>query len=275
VGELDERAFEDAIEDDLDEALTLLADLTGATDERLRSLAQALAGRVLVDVARTGVARRRGVGRLRLVGAARQDGDVDLDASLDAIAAARSEGRSAGLDDLTVTAWERPDTALCLLVDRSGSMKGDRLAAAAIGAAALLYRHGHDCSVVAFASTAIVVKSQDETRDADDVVTDLLRLRGHGVTDLGLALRTARAQLGRSRAGRRITLLLSDARSTTGKDPLDDASALAALGELAIIAPDGDTADAEALAAAVGGRCVALAGPSTVPEAIAQALLES
>src|SRR5690606_22756904 len=36
VGELDEDAFRELAEDDLDAALTLLADLTGATDERLR-----------------------------------------------------------------------------------------------------------------------------------------------------------------------------------------------------------------------------------------------
>lgn len=260
------------MDEDLDAALTLLADLTGATDERLRELARTLAGRVLVNVARTGVARRRGVGRIRPVRATRAAGDVDLDASLDDIVAARAALRPVTADDLTVEAWARPDTALCLLVDRSGSMTGDRLAAAAIAAAAVLYRHGHDCSVVAFAGTAIVVKAQDERREADEVVSDLLRLRGHGVTDLGLALRTARSQLDRSRAGRRITLLLSDARSTTGDEPTADAAALVALGDLAVIAPDGDTADAEALANSVGGRWVALSGPSAIPDAIATAL---
>ena len=275
MGELDESAFEELMADDLDEALTMLADMSGATDERLREMARALAGRVLVDLARTGVARRRGVGRMRPQRASLAEGDVDLDASLEGIVAARRDGRPPALDDLTVRAWSRPDTALCLLVDRSGSMRGDRLAAAAIAAAAVLYRQGHDCSVVAFAKEAIVVKAQDEHRTADDVVGDLLRLRGHGVTDLGLALRTAAAQLDRSRAGRRVTLLLSDARSTSGAEPLPDAAALAAIGELAVIAPEGDTADAEQLAGAVGGRCVALSGPSAVPEAIATALLQS
>lgn len=274
VGELDERALGRALDDDLDGALTMLADMAGATDERLRRLAQALAGRVVIDLARTGVARNRGIGRLRAVrGIA--DGDVDLDASLDAIARARAERRPVTVDDLVVTAWERPDTALCLLVDRSGSMRGDRLAAAAIAAAAVLFRHGHDCSVVAFSGTAIVVKAQDERRDADEVVSDLLRLRGHGVTDVGLALRAARGQLERSRAGRRVTLLLSDARSTSGDGPVPDAAALVGIGDFAVIAPAGDTVDAEALATAVGGRCVPLDGPAGVPDAIAAALLES
>ncbi|MFN8052434.1 MAG: vWA domain-containing protein [Acidimicrobiales bacterium] len=263
------------MEDDLDGALTMLADMTGATDEGLRALARTLAGRVVVDLARTGAAHRRGVGRMRTARAAVAEGDVDVDASLERIASARGEGRPVALDDLTVRSWARPDTALCLVVDRSGSMRGDRLAAAAIAAAAVLYRQGHDCSVIAFSDRAVVVKAQDETRSADEVVGDLLRLRGHGVTDLGLALRAAASQLSRSRAGRRITLLLSDARSTKGAHPLPDASELAALGELAIIAPAGDTADAEDLATKVGGRWVPLAGPSQIPDAVAQALLQS
>ena len=260
------------MDDDLDGALTLLASLTGATDERLRDLARRLAGRVIVDLARTGVSRRRGVGRIEAQPAHRAEGDLDLDASLDAIVSARSTRRPLGRDDLTVRAWSRPDTALCLLVDRSGSMTGERLATAAVAAASVLYRHGSDCSVVAFGDRAMVLKAQDHERTADDVIGDLLRLRGHGVTDLGLALRTARAQLDRSRAGRKIAILLSDCRVTTGGDATSDA---AALDELAIIAPDGDTADADALAAAVGATCVPLAGPSAVPDAIAAALAES
>ena len=61
---LDEAAFDDALADDPDETLALLADLTGATDEGLRMLARRLAGRVVVDLARTGehiVAVRQGL----------------------------------------------------------------------------------------------------------------------------------------------------------------------------------------------------------------------
>jgi Mg-chelatase subunit ChlD len=160
--------------------------------------------------------------------------------------------------------------ALCLLVDRSGSMLGERLAAAAVAAAAVAYRNAEDCSVVAFSDEAIVLKSQDVPRSADELVGDLLRLRGHGTTDVGLALRTALGQLSRSTAGRRVAVLLSDCRPTTGGDPTADA---ARLDELAIIAPAEDLADARALADAVGARCVGLDGPAHVPEAIAAALL--
>jgi Mg-chelatase subunit ChlD len=269
VGVVDEDAFAELLEADADDALGLLAAMTGATDERLRELARTLAGRILVDVARTGAARSRGVGRLVRHRAAVTAGDVDLDASLDEVIAARAGRRPPTLDELVVSGWRRPDTALCLLVDRSGSMQGERLAAAAIAAAAVTYRQGADCSIVAFSDEAIVLSSQGEHRADDELVGDLLRLRGHGTTDVGLALRVARDQLGRSRAGRRVALLLSDCRVTTGGDPIPHATGI---DEIAIVAPADDRADADALAAALGARCVGLSGPSGVPDALAAAL---
>jgi Mg-chelatase subunit ChlD len=268
VGVLDEDAFAEAMDADPDDALAMLADLTGATDEGLRRLARRLAGRVMVDLGRIGPERRRGVGRLRRVPLREADGDVDLDASLDAIAAVRSGGDGAA--DLRVQAWQRPSTAVCLLVDRSGSMAGDRLAAAAVAAASVLFRAPLDCSVVAFAEDAVVLKAQDEVRSPDEVVGDLLRLRGFGVTDVGQALRAAAGQLARSTAGRRITLLMSDCRATSGGDPLPH---VAGAHELAILAPQGDTADAEAFADALGARWTELAGPTSVPDAISTVLL--
>ncbi|MGI9578274.1 MAG: hypothetical protein ACR2OH_08760, partial [Microthrixaceae bacterium] len=94
-------------------------------------------------------------------------------------------------------------------------------------------------------------------------------LRGFGITDVGLALRTAARQLGRSTAGRRIAVLMSDCRATTGGDPLPHA---AGIDELVVLAPEGDTADAEALADALGARWSTLAGPSDVPAALDRVL---
>lgn len=266
LGQLDEAAFDELMEDDPDEALALLADMSGATDEGLRTLARQLAGRLMVDVARQGLAGHRSVGRLRRRPLDRAGGDIDLDASLDELVAARQGGRPVDAAALVAAAWSRPDTAVCLLVDRSGSMRGERLAAAALAAAAVTLRAPADCSVVAFAHDAIVLSSQGQARPAEDVVTDLLRLRGVGVTDLGLAMRTAATQLARSSAARRLTVLLSDCRATAGGDASADA---AALDELAIVAPAGDAEDAAHFAEVIGVRCTTIAGPSTVADALA------
>ena len=265
---LDEEAFDDALRDDPDEALTLLADLVGATDEKLRDLARAMAGRVVVDLVRTGAPRRRGIGRLRHR-PADLGGELDVERSLDAIAAARARGETPALDELQAREWSRPDVALCVLLDRSGSMEGRRLATAAVAAAAAYWRAPADTSVVAFDEDAVVIASQGAVRDPEDVVSDVLRLRGHGTTDLAFAFRAAATQLERSTATRRVTILLSDGRETAGGDPV---AAAAALDELLIVAPADDADQARALAQRTGARVVTVAGPSRVAEALLEAL---
>ncbi|MFM7069061.1 MAG: VWA domain-containing protein, partial [Actinomycetes bacterium] len=269
VGVIDPDALSEFLEDDPDAALALLADMVSATDDQLRAMARAQAGRVMVDAARTGPQRQRGVGKLRRAPLESHQGDVDLDASLDELVRSRRSNSAPNPAEVTVTTWARPEVALCLLVDRSGSMAGDRLAAAAVAAAAVMFRAPNDVSVVAFAEDAVVVCAQDERRSPEDVVSDLLRLRGFGVTDVGLALRVAATQLGRSGAGRRIAVLLSDCRATTGGEPLRH---LTGVDELVVLAPEGDTADAEALADAIGARWTAVGGPSSVAEALQRVL---
>lgn len=269
VGQLDENAFDEAMRDNPDEALALLADLTGATDEKLRELARRLAGRIMVDVARKGRPRPRRIGKMSRRPYRADGGEIDLDASLEPIAIARGTNSGVDPEDLVVRDWARPGTALCLLVDRSGSMTGRPLATAAVAAAAVATRAGTDYSVVAFASDAVVAKSQDVVRSTERVVTDLLTLRGFGTTDLALALRTAQAQLARSGAGRRIVVLLSDCRATV---PGDLYGAARGLEELVILAPEGDSSDAETFAAATGARLATVAGPTDIPSALERVL---
>ena len=150
---------------------------------------------------------------------------------------------------LRVRGWVRPGTALCLLVDRSGSMGGKPLATAAIAAAAVASRGAADYSVLAFGKDVVVAKAQDADKGADRVVGDLLALRGFGTTDVAGALQTAAAQLGRSRAARKVAVLLSDCRATVDGDPV---AAARGLDELVVIAPEEDSEEAAAFAAAVG-----------------------
>lgn len=266
---LDPDAVAEAMDADPDQTLALLARMSAATDQRLRELARQMAGRLTIEVGRGGSANRSGTGRLRRAALRDAHGDIDLDASLDAVVALRS-GTSSSTDGIYVQEWQRPSTALCLLVDRSGSMAGDRLATAAVAAATVMLRAPLDCSVVAFGEDAIVLKSQDQLRSPEDVVTDVLQLRGFGVTDLACALRVAAAQLSRSSAGHRVTLLMSDCRVTAGGDPL---AHVAGTHELAVLAPAGDTADAAAFAASTGARWSELTGPTGVPDAINAVLL--
>jgi Mg-chelatase subunit ChlD len=255
--------------DDPDAMLALLADLAGATDQRLRDLARRLAARLFVDLARRGPSTRRGIGTMIEQPYRPDGGDLDLDASLDVITDATAAGAAVDVDRLRIRAWSTPDTALCLLVDRSGSMGGRPLATAALAAAAVAMRNPSSYSVLAFGKDVVAVKSQGTEKPAERVVTDVLSLRGHGTTDLAGALRVAADQLGRSRARRKIAILLSDCRATVDGDVPAAASGLP---ELVIVAPEQDSDDAVRLAGECGARIATASGPADVVEVLATLL---
>lgn len=269
VGELDDAAVQQGLADDPDATLAMLADLTAATDQRLREKARRLAAQLFLDLARRGPSARRGVGKLTVQPYQPDGGDLDLDGSFDAIAESVAGGVAVDVERLRIRAWATPDTALCLVVDRSGSMGGKPLATAAIAAAAVAMRTPRSYSVLAFGNDVIAVKSQGADKPGERVVTDLLSLRGHGTTDLAGALRAAGEQLGRSRAARRITILLSDCRATVDGDV---PAAAAALSELVIVAPQQDCDEAVSFAGRCGARIAMVSGPSQIVEALATVL---
>lgn len=259
-------AAESLLTEDMDLALASLSAMASATDERLRALAQQLASRVIIDLAATAPSHSRGVGRMRSMPMRDAGGDIDIEGSSEALLMARAANHPPHVDDLRMHAWTRPDAALAILIDRSGSMTGERLAIAAVAAAAAAQRTKTDYCVVAFSDKAIVIKGIGEARPIEAVITDVLRLRGFGPTDLSLAFRTAKSQLARSNASRQRTIILSDCRPTEGGPPERHAAALEQLG---VLAPADDCEDAEEFAATVGAKWATLSGPSDVPAAFA------
>lgn len=239
--------------------------MTQATDKALSALARRLAGRLVMDVARTGNARSRGTGRLVRAPADESSSDIDIDSSLDALVTARAERRPPALDELVATRWQQPLTAVCLLIDRSGSMNGERLASAALAGAICSWRAPQHFAVIAFGDKAVVMKSLTQTVPSEQLITQILALRGHGTTDVRLALVAAQRQLASSAATRRVTILLSDAEVTTGGDPQPAARAL---DELIVIAPGDAPEHARALVAAAGGRLAEVGGPMSVLDAL-------
>lgn len=265
MGQLDQAEFEDLLAEDPDDALELLAQMAQATDVDLAALARQLAGRLALDLTRTGKARSRGVGKLVRTRATIDAGDIDVDASLEQFTAARAEGRPPAIDELTTTAWQRPQTAICLLVDRSGSMNGERLASAALAAAVCSWRAPAQFSVLAFSDRVVAIKQLEQTKAPETVVAEVLALRGHGTTDVELALRAAHLQLAGSRAARKLTILLSDAEVTAGGDPTIVAKSL---DELSILCPEDEPEHARRLAAGCGARVAEVSGPFSVLDAL-------
>jgi Mg-chelatase subunit ChlD len=269
VGVLDEQAVHRALAED-PAVFELLAAMTRATDEKLRAAAIRLSSDIVLERARAGRPSMRGVSRLQYVrGAA--DGDLDIDASIEGVSAARSEARPVALDDLMTVHWARAHTAFAVVVDRSGSMTGARLASAATVAAACALRAPQEHAVLSFAASVDVIRPLISDIVPAVVAERLLRLRGHGVTRLADALKAAGEQLAHAQARRRVVILLSDCRSTDDDDTLETARALQ---ELIILAPADDHEQAAQLADLAGARWDALANPLDAAAVLDQ-LLES
>jgi magnesium chelatase subunit D len=254
VGELDAEAFDAAVTEDPEAAAAMLADMAVATDVELRAAARRLAGRVFIRLGRVGPARSRGTRRL---GASRGlEGDLDLDRTLDRWSPAT---RRPGPDDIVTRTWTAHRRAVCLVVDISGSMQGLAVALAAVAAAGVVVaneagREKLQPSVLTFSQGVTVLQRQGARRPPEELLSELVALRGHGTTDLGAGLREASVQLASAVADERLVVLLSDCLHTAGDDPAD---ALAGIDRLHVLVPLGGIeaeAAAGALAARGGGR---------------------
>jgi magnesium chelatase subunit D len=251
AGQLDQDALAGLLAADPDGAAALLADLAIATDRELRAAARRVAARVFIRLSQAHAAPRAR-GTRRLEPNHRGEGDLDLERTLDLW-----PGRGPlASENLVTRTWAARTRAVCLVVDASGSMAGPGVAMAAVAAAAVVLAAGDRLapSVIAFSGDVRVLQRHGDRRPPQDLVGDLISLRGHGLTDLAGALRAAAAQLARADGGERVAILLSDCLRTAGPDP---AAALHGIDRLHVLCPGErsgpEAAPAAALARAGGG----------------------
>jgi Mg-chelatase subunit ChlD len=254
---------------DPDAAARVLAAAARAFDPGLRAAARSLAARLPVGKPRSGTPDRPGTSRV-VTRREPTGSDVDLDATL----AARVAEPRWRAEHLHTRGWRSTGRACVLLVDASGSVAGDELAVAVLTASALAQRMRpeDELAVVAFWSRAVVLRALSTDPRTDAVIDRLFDLRGGGTTDLDLGLRTAAAQMARSRAAARDVLLLSDGMPTDSPDPLPAAAALARAGAhlhvLSLSKEPESVANCAALAAAGDGRVAPLLKPTHAPAAV-------
>ncbi|HXV94689.1 MAG TPA: VWA domain-containing protein [Pseudonocardia sp.] len=162
----------------------------------------------------------RGAGKLASVPYRYRSDDIDLDRTIEVLTERPVP------DDTDIVVRERMSSrrAAVLIVDVSGSMRGEKARIAAATVAALSADlggsgTGDQLALVAFWSDAALLKPLHRPVPGARLLDRLLRLPARGLTNVGFGLAVGHAELARSAARRRTAILLTDAVHNAGPDP--------------------------------------------------------
>jgi Mg-chelatase subunit ChlD len=209
-----------------DEQATLTSAFAGgdaAADPEALRRAREIAARLAVPRPRRDVTARRGRGEVASVPYRGGSDDIDLDRTLEQL----TEHPVPEDEDIIVRERVRTRRSVVLLVDISGSMRGERVrtAAATVGAlAAELTRD--DLAVITFWSEAAVLARLGQPVTPQTLVESMLRIPARGLTNVAFPLQVARRELARVPARDARVLLLSDCVHNAGPDPRPLAASL-------------------------------------------------
>ncbi|HUN33838.1 MAG TPA: VWA domain-containing protein [Trebonia sp.] len=178
--------------------------------------AHEIAARLAMPRPRRDLLARRGAGTLATLPYRGGADDIDLDRTLERLAGKPAPEPA----DILVRERVRTRRSVVLLVDVSGSMRGERVrtAAATVGALASELS-GDDLAVVAFWSDAAVLAHLGQHVPARRIVESMMRIPARGLTNLAFPLQVARREIARVPARDTRALLLSDCVHNAGPDP--------------------------------------------------------
>lgn len=220
-------------------------------EDAVRERARQIAARLSLNRPAHGHGARRGAGELVSVRYREGADDIDLDRTLEVLA----EKPFPEDEDIIVRERVRRRRSVELVVDVSGSMKGERIRTAAATVGALAAELGNDdVGVIAFWSDVSVLLPMGQPFVAQTLLDDLLKLPAKGLTNVGFPLQVAAAELARRPNPEARVLLLSDCVHNAGPDPRGPAAALPRLDVLLDASGEKDEELGRELAAIGRGR---------------------
>lgn len=137
---------------------------------------------------------------------------VDLDETLEYILAQGKRIKDIEASDLLVKTTEAGRRAVVMLLDKSGSMAGEKLSQMAIAAAMVLFTlKANEVGIAFFESNTYVVKDILAETDLERAVSEILELRAEGGTMLSEAIQWAiNDQLLENSSRERILMIFTD-----------------------------------------------------------------
>jgi Mg-chelatase subunit ChlD len=190
-------------------------------DLEVAAMAQRIARRLSIRRRPRDPPAERGAGKLASVPYRYRSDDIDLDKTIEVL----TERPVPEDVDIIVRERMRPRRAAVLVVDVSGSMRGEKARIAAATVAALSADMAEDhLALVAFWSDAAILKPLEARSHPAKLLDQLLRIPARGLTNVHFALTVAHAELAQSATRRRTAILLTDAVHNAGPDPRQLAS---------------------------------------------------
>lgn len=236
-------------------------------DPSVRALARQISERLSVRRPILDVRPTRGIGQLTSVPYRGASDEIDLDATL----AKLVEHPVPEDEDIIVRERLRTKRSVVLLVDVSGSMKGERVKTAAATVGALAAELAHDSlAVVAFWSDAAVLLNLGDEIHPMELLDTILSMPARGLTNVAFPLEVAAKQLARVPAREARVILLSDCVHNAGPDPRPLAAKLPRLDVLLDTSGEKDIDLGRQLAAQGGGTCRIIRSHRDVAPAITQ-----
>lgn len=203
-------------------------------------------------------------------------GELDVQATLEQAPRPRRDARRSPFDpqDLVLSRREPRDAAVCVILDMSLSMTGEKVALIAV-AAAILRMKLQKIGVVAFDSTAHPLAWAGRSLPVRELVRRVLSVPAQGHTNIAAGLEAALEQLDRCPRSEQVGLLLSDGVANLGQDPALVAGRFGALHviQLGRALPQGTRACRE-MATAGRGRRFHAPAYVTLPEVVKRTLRE-
>jgi len=143
--------------------------------------------------------------------------DIDIDNTIEAL----TDQYIISSEIIRVFEREYATKAYALIIDRSASMGGLKIALAALLSTMLVYSSVNPSLVItAFNTKVDFIKRFNEILPPNIVIDRILDLRANGYTDIALALRITYKELARSGLNEYIGILITDGEWTAGENPL-------------------------------------------------------
>ncbi|GAA3635243.1 hypothetical protein GCM10022200_18180 [Microbacterium awajiense] len=248
-------------------SLVAAPDEASTVDPTVHAVARQIASRLSVRRARRDVTTRRGIGELVSTPYRGTSDEIDLDRTIEVLA----EHPVPDDEDIVVRERMRTTRSVVLLVDVSGSMRGERIKTAAATVGAVSSELSHDAlGVVAFWSdAALLLKLGDAVRPME-LLDSILRIPARGLTNVAFPLEVAQRQLERVPARDARVVLLSDCVHNAGPDPRPLAARLPRLDVMLDATGEKDVALGRELAARGRGVCRVIHGYRDVAPAVSE-----